>query len=86
MTSSPGDRLVSSGSDDVPLRSWRHNRGASHRLIGIGAAILYLIVAFTLGLMTLRNGHGWMFFFGIFFPVLWIIGAFMRPPDTAAAV
>ena len=54
--------------------------------IGIGAAILYLIVAFTLGLMTLRNGHGWMFFFGIFFPVLWIIGAFMRPPDTAAAV
>jgi hypothetical protein len=54
--------------------------------IGIGGGILYLIVAFTLGLMTLRNGHGWMFFFGIFFPVLWIIGAFMRPPDTAAAV
>jgi len=27
-----------------------------------------------------------MFFFGIFFPVLWIIGAFMKPPETAAAV
>jgi hypothetical protein len=54
--------------------------------IGIGAGILYFLVAFTLGLMTLRNGHGWMFFFGIFFPVLWIIGAFMKPPETAAAV
>jgi hypothetical protein len=54
--------------------------------IGIGGAILYLIVAFTLGLMTLRNGHGWMFFFGIFFPVLWIFGAFMRPQGTIQAV
>jgi ABC-type multidrug transport system permease subunit len=47
--------------------------------IGIGGALLYFIVAVTLGLMTLRNGHGWMFFLGIFFPVLWIFGAFMRP-------
>ena len=51
--------------------------------IGIGGGILYLIVAFTLGLMTLRNGHGWMFFFGIFFPVLWIFGAFMRRSEVA---
>jgi len=41
--------------------------------------------AFTLGLMTLRNRHGWMFFFGIFFPILWIFGAFMSPPDTTPA-
>jgi hypothetical protein len=54
--------------------------------IGIGAGLLYFLVAFTLGLMTLRNGHGWMFFFGIFFPVLWIIGAFMKPPEAAAAL
>jgi len=53
--------------------------------IGIGGAILYFVVAFTLGLMTLRNGHGWMFFFGIFFPILWIIGAFMKPPRPYAA-
>jgi hypothetical protein len=53
--------------------------------IGIGGAILYLIVAFTLGLMTLRNGHGWLFFFGIFFPVLWIFGAFSRPAATQPA-
>ena len=50
--------------------------------IGIGGAFLYFILAFTLGLMTLRNGHGWMFFLGIFFPVLWIFGAFMRSPAT----
>jgi hypothetical protein len=36
--------------------------------------------------MTLRNGHGWMFFLGIFFPILWIFGAFMKPPATAAAL
>ena len=47
--------------------------------IGIGAAVLYLILLFTLGIMTLRNQHGWMFFFGIFFPLFWLIGAFMRP-------
>jgi hypothetical protein len=29
--------------------------------------------------MTLRNGHGFMFIFGIFFPILWIFGALMRP-------
>lgn len=46
--------------------------------IGIGV-VLYVILLFTLGIMTLRNGHGWMFFFGIFFPILWLIGAFMRP-------
>ena len=53
--------------------------------IGIGG-IVYVILVFTLGLMTLRNGHGWMFFFGIFFPVLWIIGAFMRPPEAVGVV
>ncbi len=52
--------------------------------IGIGGALLYFVVCFTLGLMTLRNGHGWMFFFGIFFPVLWVFGAFMARPEKMA--
>ena len=47
--------------------------------IGIGGTILYFTLLFTLGLVTLRNGHGWMFFFGIFFPLLWLIGAMMEP-------
>jgi hypothetical protein len=52
---------------------------------GIGA-FLYLLAVFTLGMMTLRNGHGWMFFLGIFFPILWIFGAFMAPTQSAARV
>jgi hypothetical protein len=48
--------------------------------IGIGGGILYVVLLVTLGVLTLRNGHGWMFFLGIFFPFLWIIGAIMRPP------
>ncbi|MFL5756739.1 MAG: hypothetical protein ACJ77N_10625 [Chloroflexota bacterium] len=40
---------------------------------------------FTLGLTTLRKGHGMMFFFGIFFPVLWLVGAFMQPTPAALA-
>jgi len=68
------------------LRHRRHQGGIMWWGIGIGAGFLYLVLVFTLGLMTLRNGHGWMFFFGIFFPILWIIGAFMRPPETASAL
>jgi hypothetical protein len=51
--------------------------------IGFGG-IIYLIVLFTLGLTTLRKGHGWMFFFGIFLPLLWLIGAFMQPTASSA--
>jgi hypothetical protein len=39
----------------------------------------------TLGFNTLRKGHGWMFFFGIFVPLFWIIGAFMPPTRTQTA-
>jgi hypothetical protein len=47
-------------------------------------AIAYIVLFFWLGLATLRNGHGWLFFFGIFFPILWIFGAFSGPRSTAA--
>lgn len=47
--------------------------------IGIGGFLLYLMVLFTLGFTTLRNGHAWMFFFGIFFPLFWLSGFFMQP-------
>jgi hypothetical protein len=50
---------------------------------GIGgvAVLLWLVLFIWLGLRTLRNGHGWMFFLGIFFPILWIFGAFAGPAD-----
>ena len=52
--------------------------------IGFGG-LLWIVLAVSLGVMTLRNRHLWMFFFGIFFPILWIFGAFMAPPPDRAA-
>lgn len=53
--------------------------------IGIVGFFLYVTLLFVLGLKTLRNGHGWMFFFGIFLPFLWLLGAMMRPAGAQAA-
>jgi hypothetical protein len=44
-------------------------------------ALLYFVLLFTLGLMTLRKGHWVMFIFGIFVPIFWLIGAVI--PRTA---
>jgi len=46
-------------------------------------SVLYLTLLITLGVTTLRKGHGFLFFFGIFFPLLWIIGAMMGPAPGA---
>ena len=51
--------------------------------IGFGA-FLYLVVLITLGIRTLKRGHGWMFFFGIFLPLFWLIGAFIGPTRRVA--
>jgi len=51
--------------------------------IGFGA-LIWIVVFVWLGVRTLRNGHGWMFFLGMFFPLLWIIGAFMQPAHRQA--
>jgi hypothetical protein len=52
---------------------------------GVGFyGLLWIILFIWLGLRTLRNGHGWMFFLGIFLPLLWIIGAFMQPSRPQA--
>ena len=53
--------------------------------LGIGIGVFLRVVLFIfLGVRTLRNGHGWMFFFGIFFPLLWILGALMQPVHPQA--
>jgi hypothetical protein len=31
------------------------------------------------------QGHGWLFVFGIFFPIFWLIGAVMQPAAPRAA-
>ena len=47
---------------------------------------VYLVIAFTLGLMTLRKGHWVMFIIGIFIPIFWLIGALIPPARAAEAV
>jgi len=48
-------------------------------------AVLYLAALIVLGLSTLRKGHYVLFTVGIFFPLLWIIGAVIGPTPRAAA-
>jgi hypothetical protein len=48
-------------------------------------AVLYLTALMVLGLSTLRKGRTALFWFGIVFPVLWIVGALMAPTPKAAA-
>ena len=45
--------------------------------------VLYLAALIVLGMSTLRKGHTALFWFGIFFPVLWIVGALMAPTPRA---
>jgi hypothetical protein len=40
---------------------------------------LYLTLFVMLGMATLRKGHFALFFFGIIFPVLWVVGALLPP-------
>ena len=47
--------------------------------IGGGFGILWLILAITLGVITIRRGHWVMFILGIFLPLFWLIGALL--PD-----
>ncbi len=46
----------------------------------IGGGILYIVLMVTLGIVTLRHHHGWMFFFGLFFPIMWLVGAIAPDP------
>jgi hypothetical protein len=72
------------GATSFAIPRTTNRRGLMWWGIGGAAALLWIILFVWLGLSTLRNGHGWMFFFGIFFPLLWIFGAFMRPPSSQA--
>jgi hypothetical protein len=46
---------------------------------------LYLTLFVFLGMATLRKGHSFLFFVGIIFPVLWIVGALLGPTQDAQA-
>ena len=50
--------------------AWAHSNEGNRMLIWSIGVVVYIALFFWLGLSTLRNGHGWLFFFGIFFPIL----------------
>jgi hypothetical protein len=42
-----------------------------------GGIVLYLVLLFTLAVLTFRKGHWILGLIGIVFPVLWVIGAIL---------
>ena len=46
---------------------------------GIGLGIIYLVLLFTLAVMSFRKGHWVLGLIGFIFPILWLIGAVL--PD-----
>jgi hypothetical protein len=45
--------------------------------------VLYVALFVGLGMSTFRKGHQVLFWVGIIFPVLWIVGAIMPPTARA---
>ena len=54
-------------------------------IIWLLLAALYIAALVMLGMTTLRKGHTALFWFGIIFPILWIVGALMAPTSRVAA-
>ena len=53
--------------------------------MGFVLGVIWLTLLIVLGVSTLRNGHTWLFWIGIIFPVLWVFGAVMHPTEKALA-
>ena len=43
----------------------------------LGLGILYLVLLFTVAIMTFRKGHWVLGLIGFIFPILWLIGAIL---------
>ena len=54
-------------------------------LIWFLVSLTYVMCLATLGMTTLRNGHSVLFWVGIVFPLLWIVGAFRQPTPEESA-
>jgi hypothetical protein len=44
---------------------------------GFGLGILYLVLVFTVALMSFRKGHWVLGLIGFIFPILWFVGAIL---------
>ena len=58
---------------------------AASNVTFVVGGVLYLILLFTLGVLSIRKGHWVMFILGLFFPLFWLIGALLPPTDSARA-
>ena len=47
--------------------------------------VIYIAALVVLGATTFRKGHYILFVLGIFFPLLWLVGALIAPTDKAVA-
>jgi hypothetical protein len=55
-------------------------------LIVSGFGAIYIALMLTLAVTTYRKGHFWLFGIGFLVPVLWLVGALLKPkPESKAA-
>jgi hypothetical protein len=47
--------------------------------LAILLSVVYLVLIFTLALLSFRKGHWILGLIGFVFPVLWLVGAIMPP-------
>ena len=62
---------------EIVKRQREHSARRMEMLWIITCGIIYLILVFTLGVMSIRKGHWVMFIIGFFLPFFWLIGALM---------
>jgi hypothetical protein len=46
-------------------------------VVGLGLLALYVALLFTVCALTFKKGRMWLAIIGIFFPILWLIGAIL---------
>ena len=44
-----------------------------------GLGLLYLALLFTVAMVTFQKKHIWLFIGGFIFPILWLVGAMLKP-------
>ena len=54
--------------------------------IGFLFFMIWITMLLVLGFSTLAKGHTVLFWVGIIFPVLWIVGAFLAPTEKVIAL
>jgi hypothetical protein len=52
--------------------------------VSIGLGIVYLVLLFTVAIMTFRKGHWVLGLIGFIFPVLWLVGAVLPARHAAS--